>query len=317
LKKVFKKIFFFLALMIVLSFLVNRLLLFGLHKSDNYEFKKFYDIKENKTYYSLLVLGSSKARNHYNNTILDSSLNVKSFCIGSIASFLDVNKMMLEYYLKYNKPPKYLLLDLSIYSIQALDKLPFIAQYMGALDEDIIYDFLLKKDKSFWLYKNIPLSGLLINRYALRESLYSFRFFASASKSNETTGYIPLDGDFYGKRYTKYQEYISKGPENISIDNEKIKNLYDIINICRDKNIKIVLVFSPIYNGFLNNIENRDFIINTFKKAGIENNILFMDYSQNSIGSQQKYFFDLDHLNREGADEFSKLLAKDLKNIIN
>jgi lysophospholipase L1-like esterase len=33
--------------------------------------------------------------------------------------------------------------------------------------------------------------------------------------------------------------------------------------------------------------------------------------------SQQKYFFDLDHLNSSGADEFSKLLAKDLKNIIN
>jgi hypothetical protein len=317
LKKVFKKIFLFLALMIVLSFLVNRLLIFGLHKSDNYEFKKFIDIKENKNYFSLLVLGSSKARNHYNNFILDSSLNVKSFCIGSIASFLDVNKMMLEYYLKYNKPPKYLLLDLSIYSVQALDKLPFIAQYMGTLDEDIIYDFLLKKDKSFWLYKNIPLSGLLINRYALRESLYSFRFLFSGSKSNETTGYIPLDGDFFGKRYAKYQEYVSKGPETVSIDNDKIKNLYDIINICRENNIKIVLVFSPIYNGFLNNIENREFIISTFKKASIENNVMFMDYSQNSMGSQQKYFFDLDHLNRKGADEFSKLLAKDLKNIIN
>lgn len=303
--------------MIVLSFLANRLLLFGLQKSDNYEFKKFNDIKENKTYYSMLVLGSSKARNHYNNNILDSCLNVKSFCIGSIASFLDVNKMMLEYYLKYNKPPKYLLLDLSIYSIQALEKLPFIAQYMGTLDEDIIYNFLLKRDKSFWLYKNIPLCGLLINRYALRESLYSFRFLFSKRVSNETTGYIPLDGDFFGKRYSKYQEYISKGPETISIDNEKIKNLYDIINICRENNIKIVLVFSPIYSGFLNNIENRDFIFNTFKRAGSESNVLFMDYSQNSIGNQQKYFFDLDHLNREGAEEFSKLLAKDLKNIIN
>jgi hypothetical protein len=208
-------------------------------------------------------------------------------------------------------------LDLSIYSIQALDKLPIIAQYMGILDEDIIYNFLRKKDKSFWMYKNIPLSGLLINRYALRESLYSFRFLFSGSVSNETTGYIPLDGDFFGKRYTKYQEYISKGPETISIDNDKIKNLYDIIYICRENNIKIVLVFSPIYSGFLNNIENSDFIFNTFKKAGSDSNVLFMDYSQNSIGNQQKYFFDLDHLNREGAEEFSKLLTKDLKNIIN
>lgn len=316
-KNLFIKISFFLVLLVILSFLVNKVLLYSLNHSENYEFKKFNDIKDNKNYYSLLVLGSSKARNHYNNIILDSSLNVKTYCIGSIASFLDVNKMMLEYYLKNNKAPQYILLDLSIYSIQSLPKLPFIAQYMGVLNDDIIYGFLKKTDWKFSLYKNIPLCGLLVNRYALRESLNSFPLIFSPGKADESSGYIPLDGDFYGKRFNLYKDYISKGVENISIDSIKIKNLYDIIKICKDNNIKLTLIFSPIYYGFLDNIGNKDFIINTYRNAGKESNIPFLDYSRHEMCNYEKNFFDLDHLNRTGAEEFSVILVKELFNEFN
>ena len=175
----------------------------------------------------------------------------------------------------------------------------------------------MKKDWKFWLYKNIPLCGLLINRYALRESLDSFHSFFLSDEPEGLSGFFPLKGDFYGKRFTDYKAYVSKGPENISIDSSKIINLYEIINICRKNNIKLTLVFSPIYYGFFNNIVNRDYIINTFKKAGIENNVLFLDYSQNELCNYEKNFFDLDHLNSNGADEFSKLLVKDLSNEFN
>jgi hypothetical protein len=298
----------------VLTFSFNAILNYGLQKSNNYEFKKFYDIKENKDYYSMLVLGSSRARNHYNNMILDSGLKVKTYCIGSIASFLYVDKMMFEYYLETNKPPKYMILDLNIYGAQVLDRIPFIAQYMGVLNEDIIYNYLKAKDMRVWLYRYIPLCGMLINRFALRESLESLGNIFYPSIPEKYSGYIPLDGDFYGKRFKSYEEHILKSSEYISIDKQKVNNLFEIIKTCKEKEIKLFIVFSPIYKGFFNNIGNRDSIMQTFKNISKENGVQFLDYTNSEFCYDRKYFFDMDHLNRYGAEEFTRYLVKDLLN---
>lgn len=288
-------------------------MLFLLNRTDNYEFRKFREIKELNGDISLLVLGSSRARNHYNNEIIENLLNEKTYCIGSIGSFLDVNKMMLDYYLAYNTPPKYVLLDLSVYSFQRIDQVPFYAQYTGVLNEKIIYDFLYSKDPRTLVFRYIPLSGFIINRFALRESLESIPLLFSQNVYHSEHGFYPLNENFEGKRYDEFKNILLAGKETVDIDNNKIETLKEIINICKRREINLIFVYSPIYSGFLENIENKDFILNKFKEISSANGIRFFDYSNSHFCNDTKYFFDIDHMNKTGADAFTIELSLKLK----
>lgn len=98
----------------------------------------------------------------------------------------------------------------------------------------------------------------------------------------------------------KFKETIK---ENIHIFDKMMKLLTNI-----NKNMKIYLVMVPVYQEDINNINKTEFnkIINKFKE---KYNFEFLDfYKYKEISSNKKYFYDMDHLNYDGATEFTKIL---------
>ena len=61
---------------------------------------------------------------------------------------------------------------------------------------------------------------------------------------------------------------------------------------------------------------NRDEVINRYKTTLQKYNLSLLDYSEDTISYQQKYFYNTTHMNNKGADVFTKELSQDLQEYI-
>jgi hypothetical protein len=57
-------------------------------------------------------------------------------------------------------------------------------------------------------------------------------------------------------------------------------------------------------------------VINAFEQLAKQNEIKLLNYSSDTISFQKSLFYNTTHLNKKGAELFSKKLASDLKSII-
>jgi len=95
-------------------------------------------------------------------------------------------------------------------------------------------------------------------------------------------------------------------------DSIKINLLRTLIQTCKQNNIMIVFAVSPLYTG--------DSTKHTFEyifKQIQEENIIILDHScDKRFCKKRKYFADSCHLTDEGATEYSKVIASELKQIL-
>ena len=61
---------------------------------------------------------------------------------------------------------------------------------------------------------------------------------------------------------------------------------------------------------------NRDEVIGQYKQTLKKYDLPLLDFSQDTISYQQKYFYNTTHMNYIGADAFSTALGKELKKYI-
>ena len=108
-------------------------------------------------------------------------------------------------------------------------------------------------------------------------------------------------------------------------DSYKVKNIYlkpdtalislfeNFLNECNKKKIKIVFVYSPEYVERRNTFINRKKVFNLFNMFSKKYSILFYDFSNDTISYKKKYFYNVSHLNKTGADLFTNKLIDTLK----
>lgn len=107
--------------------------------------------------------------------------------------------------------------------------------------------------------------------------------------------------------------------EKIELDKGKIKiqlaYIKKIIQLCKQKNIPIYIVYAPVPKELIMKGEN-DFIaeINSLCK---EDKIIFFDFGRNHSMNSRNHFFDDDHLNQAGVKLFNTELINKIKGIKN
>ena len=90
----------------------------------------------------------------------------------------------------------------------------------------------------------------------------------------------------------------------------------ELIKRCKKKNIKLVFTIAPEFYKGQDYMLNRDEVINRYKTTLQKYNLPLLDYSEDTISYQQKYFYNTTHMNNKGADVFSEELGKDINKIL-
>jgi hypothetical protein len=287
-----------------------------LKKSNTYaqgEYSVWNDLYNGKVNSEIVIYGSSRAWVHVDPQILKNELGVSSYNLG-----IDGHNFWLQYLrhkilLKYNQKPKYIILSVDSRTLEKRDNLFNSHQFLPYMlwDKDII-----NFTKSYYGYSNIdyylPLLRYYGKKIVLVEATNNF-LFSSNLKLDRNNGFKGMDrqwnNDFENAK-NKLKHYKAE------LNQESIQLFDRFLGECKENDMEAIFVYTPEFIEGQEFIQNREEIISLFKDFSDKYNISFLDYSDDEICSQKKYFYNASHLNKEGAEIFTKKLAEDLKSII-
>ena len=284
------------------------LVIYKYRHSDQRHLTELY---ENNTPYDMLFIGSSRTHRSINPQIIDSICGVNSYNAGvesgSIADF----EITLKGYLTHHPAPKSIVLTLDLHSLSKPCQIFYYPQYYPYLDNAAIDQTLIKYGCHTNIIKLFPFLMITdLDDFTKENAIQLLR--------GRDTLDIP-EGDF------DYKGYISNGDKYIekekleqvikvmSICDEAIASLEEILDICKEKNIDIIFTYAPEYNFNLQKRRtNVNEIFNYITLKACKNHIPYLRNDSLELCKNPRFFANNGHLNKSGAIVYSAILAKQL-----
>ena len=274
---------------------------------------RMQELLYNKTNYDVLFIGSSRTHLTINPAIIDSICHVNSYNAGIEGGNLFEFNMMLKAYLQNHPAPKWLVLTLDLHSFVADYKFFNYAQYFSYTKNKIIKDYLDHNGYNTLRLRVFPF--LELTDYDDNMKGYFVKGLMGYSE-------IP-EGDFQYKGYlSNTQNQVDtaapvSAPVNVEIANSRKGCLVEIMNTCNTNHIKIIFTYAPEYkHKIAEGISNNKEVFDVMNDFAAEKNIPFFRHDSLNICNNPGLFANPGHLNRNGADIYSSILAEHLNKII-
>lgn len=285
----------------------------GLRKSDYPLYSEWNDIYNGAINADLIIMGSSRAWVQISPTVLDDELKINTYNLGINAWSFPMQYARFKIYLKHNKKPKYIVHSVDLQMLSKREDLFNYQQFLPYLgDPDIRAATKNYKGEFGPAQYYFPMFKYNGNLDLAAAGLLSYFNLVSYERTN-IKGYEgqPRDWD------NSFDEFKKKFPNGHThpFDKEVAEEFKDYLNYCKDNEIKVILVFSPEYIELHSLITNRNEMISLFQSYSKEFDVPFLDYSNHPICFNKSYFYNSEHLNKEGSEIFSKILARDLQNL--
>ena len=311
-KKFFKKLFYFSLPIILISYPFDYILSYYLSQSNEYtlgEFEVWNDIYNAEADCDIAIYGSSRAWVHFDPKTLRDSLGLNVYNFG-----LDGHNFWLQYlrhleFIKYNKRPRTIILSIDAFTLQKRKDLYQSDQFLPYM---LWNSNIQKYTSSFIGYRfldyYIPLIRYAGKSTSLEEIIKNIRKDESSIRFRQN-GYLGMDREWntdLDKAKEKQNSY------QVDIDSNTIQLLEQFIQDCSFNEIELVLVYSPEHIDGQNFITNRDQIIKIFNDFSTKYSLIFLDYSNDSLCFDKKYYYNATHLNKKGSEIFSRKLVSEL-----
>ena len=261
----------------------------------------------NKSSADIFIFGNSRANHHYNPKIIEEETGLTSYNTGRDGQSIFFSTSVFKLILKRHKP-KLVILDYGSnfqFSEKHYDRISSLLPYYRRHKEldDIIT--LRSRFEKLKLYSKIYPFNSLITTIIIGNISYN-----KIRQGFVYNGFIPVSGT--AKSITGSIKTIPELPNNI--DSNLVKKFEEFILIAKDKNINVVVVYSP--KLFKKN--KFDISLNIAMNICKENDVKFIDLSESPVFiHKNNLFIDRVHLNSDGANLFTKLLTKyHLNNIL-
>lgn len=287
-----------------------------------------HDLYEQEENIDYLFVGSSHCYRSVIPSVIDEKKGGHSFNCGSSAQRLDGSLALIKEVLKDHQP-KEIILDIYYDMIdtinhnerEQLTSTYAIADYMKFSWNKISY---LLSASSVDYYTNSFIVGRrnwkkiydfdYINDLLNKKSSDEYKNFIWINDEGDEgyycdRGYVAFDG--------KMAEDIDENRDIISIDinsftDEWKEELREVVAICKEHNIKLITVASPLPERTFRLIQNYDEYVNFITTLLNEMDVEYYDFNlpQHLIEEiDEECFKDADHLNSKGAKIYSEVLA--------
>lgn len=269
----------------VMGWMADKLLLDKVYSKTQYSMTARTDA-------DIVVVGSSRASHHYDTPFMIDSLGIKAYNAGQDGRGLTFHLPLLQTYLRHNDP-KVVVLEL-LPSIDGSwnDRISMLFPLCDISDDiskeaaviDPFYPLYLKSN----LYRH---NSNLVDEAKAKLRPYDVK----------SMGFDPIPVD--GSRKADPEKPV----DNVSIpDHIEMKALVDIIRLCKDKNIDLVAMISPVYGE----VAVSPALMEVLRRE----HVMLMDNRKLDLGGDPaRYFNDGMHMNALGAREYTKRVAKQLR----
>ena len=261
--------------------------------SYGHMYSRILDIK-NYNNVDILFLGSSHAYRGFDTRIFKKN-NLKAFNLGSSGQTAAQTKVLLNRYLDHLNP------KLVIYEV-----------YPSFLTGDGVESSLdiIANDKIDF---NSLLMALEINNIKTYNALiYGYYKEIIGSKRNYIEHKIINDDEYvpggYVERKIKYFDKKKLKQKKIKLIDYQMESFNEIVDLLKEDNIELLLVYAPVTHVDYNRYENNNFYDSLmYKKAKYYNFNRLMNLDDS------KHFYDSHHLNQRGVKVFNNEVIRLLK----
>jgi hypothetical protein len=261
----------------------------------------------------IVITGSSRAASHFDPRVIQRITGSTAFNLGRNGSQTDMQLAVLKTYLEHNRPPEIVVHNLDAFTFQTTREIYNPAQYIPYLNENELYQPLCKINRNMWKSRYIPLYGYVAEDMSFAW-IQGLRAFLPPQRENLYDGYDP--------RETKWTDEFARfkasqrEPVRWEIEPAGIRLTEELVRVCRDRNIRLIFVYSPEYSEMQALTGNRQEIFGSFRKIAAGKQVPFWDYSNWQYAANTEYFTNSQHLNATGAEVFSADVALKLKEYI-
>ncbi|PLX09014.1 MAG: hypothetical protein C0596_04235 [Marinilabiliales bacterium] len=314
-KKFLIKILLFVLPILLIAIPLDFFISKNLKKSTTHAYGEYLvwnDIYSGQIDADIAIYGSSRSWVHISPEILEDSLNMSAYNFGIDALNFKFQYFRHQQLLKYNKKPKMIIVSGDIFSFEKEEEFYNHEQILPYMLWNKDY---YKNRKIFNGYNTLDFIIPLI-RYTgkTQELIHAFKLSANIKNPHpmRIKGYMGMQRTWNSDLEKAKKEH---GSLKIKIDQDLL-NLFDKFLIeCKNNDIEVILVYSPEYIEGQTFIENRDEIMNLWEGFSEKHNILYLDYTQDSMCYNRDYFYNATHLNKNGSEIFSAKLAEDIKTL--
>ncbi|HKG07678.1 MAG TPA: hypothetical protein VKB19_14505 [Pedobacter sp.] len=277
------------------------------------DFGVWHDIYAGKAASDVLILGSSRAVYHFNPRILENVLHKTVYNLGMDGQNIDIELARLHVYLQHNAKPDIIIHSLDFHMLSRPKDLYNYQQFLPYLADTALSKYL-KGYNGFSKYDYVIPMAKYAGEWKLTANAIKNKLKPSANMYNTYKGHKGQDlvwNSDLDKAHKLYPNAL-----NIILNKNSISEFEDYLKLCKTLDIKLIFVYSPEYIEGQRFILNRTVLLAMYRKYAEYYSIPFLDYSKDPMCMDRSFFYNSLHMNKSGADLFSKKLSEDLKPII-
>jgi hypothetical protein len=311
---IFKIIIFTFFVALFIQFLAD----LGLKKMDDSIYSDWNKILGGNINSDLVILGSSRGYVSYDPIIIENTTGLTSYNLSINAGSYNLQNLKFESYLNKNRDPKVIIQNIDLTHFSKSNNLPEEFQFLPYLDNKNLTQKLSEINSDYSWNHYIPLYKY--NNYK------SFLVKGLVSLVGKDYSILPTNKGFAPKNpLFKKDEHNLRRLRAMSLDTSNIPSYKEKLAISREflhryntDSVKIFLVWAPEYKERLDIIAP---IVTPVKEDIIQivsamPGVYFLDFSEDPINLDQKYFYDTFHLNERGALLFTSKLSKEVDSIL-
>lgn len=311
-KNFLMQIILFILPILIVAYFADIFLSHELKKSKNEELGVWNAVFEGRVDSDVLIYGASRAMTAFDPAILSKCLRSPVYNLG-----ISGHNFWLEYLrhaelLKYNKKPKLIILSVDMSTFIKRSDLYRLEQFLPyMLTDPMIKNFTSSyQGYTSWDYR-IPVVRYFGQPKIFLLALKVFFNSSSLNIADRVQGYLSVDQAWNENNFILSKKKMKSG-YRVVFDRATIELFNQFLEECREQHIQVVFVYAPEeIEG--QNLEGkyREQVMDLLKQFSKKYQIPFYDYSNNSISFQKKYFYNAQHLNKNGAKLFSSEFCQD------
>ncbi len=290
---------------------IDKMVTVGLRNSDAFVFENLTRIYKGEINSNLIINGSSKALVQVSPYIIDTMLNFNSYNFGMNGANFEIQNLVYQLYRIYNSKPEYIIQVVGGETLELNENLHEYKRFAPYINDTLVKRVTSKLNGFSFADYYLPFirySGFTVEIINGVSNYFGVKL--PTDKSNKYKGYISYDKK-WDNSFERFKEIYPDG-QLIEIDNSLVSLFNNYIESCLKDNINIILIYPPTYYESHRYIKNRDEIISLYESIANKHRIPFLNYSENELFRSKQYFYNSQHLNKNGAELFTKEICIDI-----
>ncbi len=307
-KPLYKLLLVLLLLFVVLlgvDFLVGRVLDKMVDKVPDQSEVGLTHLSVKKVDAPVLIIGSSRARHHYNTKQIEDSLGMHAYTIARDAHFVSYQSAVLNAVLdRYT--PKVVLWECGLNNLFSKERDAVHCLHPYYYDCDSLRSIIDRKEGASMAVK------MRLNLYRYNGVAASILMQSrSASRVDTMQGFLPIKGNLKGN------DTLMKMPEVVAdtIDPVRLEIFRSTIKRLHDQGVKVILFDSPVYEkeNPNRNLASEQAIKEVCGQYGVP---VFDNRHLDAFRESPEYFFDPTHINKEGTAVYTPIVIEQVRSVL-